>query len=636
MEEVKRSADLLVLSLILCSLIVAFPCCHIVEAISVPLPEPALTIKSDGSVDPSTAPIHRDGDVYTFTDNIVGYTVIVQKDDIILDGGGYTLKGYGSEGNFTLKGYADPAGILIMHQFGVTIRNMKISGFSYGIQLMGMFTLASGNITLENNLVEDNYYGVYLSGSWFTVLRNNRMNNNIRNFYVYDYVSVLPPAPNIYINDIDSSNTVDGNPIIYWVNEQDKTVPSNAGYVALVNCTNMTVQNLDLAHNGQGIVLVSTTNSLITKNHVINTDWGIFAHNSSNIVITENNLESNDVGISVRRFSNSSISLNNLTRNGGGASLVGSENIYFSCNNITRNTGNGLWLNGLRNSTVEQNSITENNEAGVSLLDSHDNWILVNTITSSGYYGIKLWEGSSENTISENLIANNRWGLQLTGTPNNNIIYHNDFLNNANHVETDDSNGVWDNGEEGNYWDNYRGLDSDEDGIGDTPYIIDEHNQDNRPLMEPIIVPEEPIASKEFPYFPFNLFPEPDSVDVLLDTNISICISRPPSIVNMSISPKIEIKERIDEVIDFNGRYTFILSELLEPSTTYNVTVFFSAQNSTRTWKFTTMAEATEPKLEQTGIGFPIVEVTLAVSVIVVVFAVLYYSRRKLKLKRNG
>ncbi len=529
----------LILLLILCSLLVYFLDFHIVEAnFFPPLPEPAFTIKSDGSVDPSTAPIYRDGNIYTFMDDIVGYTIIVEKDDIILDGGGYTLKGYRSEGNFTFKGYADPAGILMMNRVGVTVRNMKISGFHYGIQLTGMFTLASKNIILENNLVEDNYYGVYMSGSWFTVLRNNRMNNNVRNFYVYDYVSVLPPAPNIFINDIDSSNTVDGKSIIYWVNEQGKTVPSDAGYIALVNCTNMTVQNLDLAHNGQGIVLVSTTNSLITKNHVINTGWGIFAHNSSNIVITENNLESNDIGISVRRFSNSSISLNNLTQNGGGASLVSSQNNVISGNNITRNTGNGLWLNGFSNSTLEQNIITENDDDGVIVYNSCNNTIVGNTIASSGYYGVKIWEDSSENIVSKNLIANNKigilirgcvnnsiignmitenkdWALHLADESKNNVIYHNNFLHNQEEggiqvlitstidrtavTETGGAN-VWDNGTAGNYWSDYTtqyptATEIGDSGIGDTPFYINSNNIDRYPLMEPAdlgTIPEFP------------------------------------------------------------------------------------------------------------------------------------------------
>ncbi len=402
----KTRATLLML-LTLCSLSVCFPDWNIVEAIFIPLPEPAFTIKSDGSIDPPTAPIHRDGDVYTFTDNIVGYTIIVEKDDIILDGGGYTLEGYGNEGNFTLKGYADPTGILIIHQFGITIRNMKISGFTYGIQLTGWSTLASGNIILENNLVTDNYYGVYLSGSWFTVFRNNRMNNNVRNFYVYDYVSVLPPSPDIYINDIDSSNTVDGKPIIYWVDEQGKTVPYDAGYVALINCTNITVQNLDLTRNGQGIVLVSTTDSLITKNCVTDNEWGIFIHNSSNLIVTENNIESNDIGIETRRSSN------------------------------VRIVGN----------------IIKNISFGMGSYDEHPN----------------------------------------------HVIHHNDFVENIKNLfiagENTSFSARWDDGKEGNYWSNYNGTDNDGDGIGDIPYVIDENNQDNYPLMEPYIIPEFPSWS---------------------------------------------------------------------------------------------------------------------------------------------
>jgi hypothetical protein len=42
---------------------------------------------------------------------------------------------------------------------------------------------------------------------------------------------------------------------------------------------------------------------------------------------------------------------------------------------------------------------------------------------------------------------------------------------------------MWDNALEGNYWDKYTGVDTNLDGIGDTPQTIDANNTDNYPLM---------------------------------------------------------------------------------------------------------------------------------------------------------
>ena len=78
----------------------------------------------------------------------------------------------------------------------------------------------------------------------------------------------------------------------------------------------------------------------------------------------------------------------------------------------------------------------------------------------------------------------------------NNRVYQNNFINNDFEVFVGGSSAtnVFDNSDAiGNYWSNYDGTDSDGDGIGDTPYIIDENNQDNYPLVNPVdisVIPE--------------------------------------------------------------------------------------------------------------------------------------------------
>ena len=59
---------------------------------------------------------------------------------------------------------------------------------------------------------------------------------------------------------------------------------------------------------------------------------------------------------------------------------------------------------------------------------------------------------------------------------------------------------MWDNGAEGNYWNNYNGTDTNGDGIGDTPYAIDANNMDNYPLVAPFIV--SPSPKPQLDHFP--------------------------------------------------------------------------------------------------------------------------------------
>jgi len=197
--------------------------------------------------------------------------------------------------------------------------------------------------------------------------------------------------------------------------------------------------------------------------------------------------DGNENGITLGDTDNNTVKNLKLTNFNIGIVVMGSDNNEILDNTITDNF-RGLDLTSSENNTVSGNYIA-NNIGGIALENMYNN-IVENTITNNTNTGIFL-NGAGYNNIIGNNITNNSRGI-LVYICYNNVIYHNNFVNNTNNLETDDSNGIWDNGEEGNYWDNYTGLDSDGDGIGDTPYVIDENNQDNYPLMTEYIIPEFP------------------------------------------------------------------------------------------------------------------------------------------------
>lgn len=115
-------------------------------------------IRADGSVDPPVAPILSvDNVTYSFIDDVY-YSIAVERDDIIVDGGGYTVKGPAAQW-----------GILLSGRENVTIKNMEIKGFIYGIQLIS----SSNNTLFRNSITNNEHDGIYLDESDYNTIYGN-------------------------------------------------------------------------------------------------------------------------------------------------------------------------------------------------------------------------------------------------------------------------------------------------------------------------------------------------------------------------------------------------------------------------------------------------------------------------------
>jgi parallel beta-helix repeat protein len=218
---------------------------------------------------------------------------------------------------------------------------------------------------------------------------------------------------------------------------------SNSGTILHIMADNVSISELTAERPGctcEGsygtLIEDNHSNINLTDNEMITDSVGINATSAHDIIIANNNFSQDYVSsMSISNSSNILIISNNMTGFMQGVEIWDSENITFS-NNILQNSSEGVFLINTSRSTLYGNQF---------LLDS---------------FGISLHHS------------------------NNNLIYNNNF-NQARlqDVSSQGSTNLWDNGAQGNFWENYTGADANADGLGDTPYVIDANNTDNHPLM---------------------------------------------------------------------------------------------------------------------------------------------------------
>ena len=388
-------------------------------------------IRADGIIDPVSAPISTfDSVTYTLTGDVYD-SIVVERDNIVIDGNGHLIQGTGNG-----------TGIDLTDREHVTIKNTQIRNFEYGIRLLRSDNciVSANNITdsndgirvdtspftsvTENTVTNSTMRGIIIVSSFFITISENTLTDNDEGIEVAESSFQVTVSGNTVTdnrmgiaagsssnNNTISENTVTNNQYgIYFWNSSDTDVSGNTitnsttQGINLTFTSNITVSNNSLTDNpDRGISIVNSSSSTVYGNTLTNSEYGIFSSDASDFSVSGNNLVDSYVGIYFREVSSALVSGNTLTNSTVlGFEIYDSFNSTFSSNTIT-SSEHGAYFWNSSDTDFSGNTITNITTVGFALYNSSTNTVYGNTLTNN-FRGIYLWTVSN-NTVSGNTLT---------------------------------------------------------------------------------------------------------------------------------------------------------------------------------------------------------------------------------------
>lgn len=384
----------------------------------------------------------------------------------IIDANGTSNAIYVTAHLVTIKGFTvrnASTGIFLDGSAGNIISDNIITSNGQGLSIQ-----YSSSNNIAGNTFLNNYIGISMYQCVSNILRNNNLTGNTQyNLYIRG------DSLGYYIHDIDSSNIVNGKPIYYWVNQKNSQIPSNAGYVALINSTNITIRSLNLTHwRYEGLLLAYTTNSTVesvdfSTIHLLYSNYNLINNSTVRLQMQLEHSFSNRI-INIKIYNSSMGQIHGAgifeLRDSCGNSIVGNQisapvrpqysigiALWDSHRNIIadndiENQGNGIYFSssiqnivinntfrhaGIWGSNSNNNNLFKTNTCIDSSLGlpGSGNAFINNSVTQCEGGGIACYEDGT--VISGNLITNNTIGIWIGGYVTNCYITGNVIANNT-------------------------------------------------------------------------------------------------------------------------------------------------------------------------------------------------------------
>jgi parallel beta-helix repeat protein len=491
----------------------------------------------------------------------------------------------------------------------IAAENTSLSGFSIRSGYPYALYIKSNGTTVENNIFESNSGGIYCGDVYGidNVTNNLIIDNEIR------HNSDIGLYLDFACNNVISGNNFSDN---YWGitlydGSANNIISNNNLYDTTSSCINIreslgnVVSNNYLDSGTSGIYVDTNSNdTVVSQNSVINIQriWGtIYVINSGNVSVKNNFLFNNSGGIYLDHAVGAFIENNTMQNNKYGLGINGDKLTHFIHTISSSNKINGkpvlYFVNQQKldiNSSLypETSSLFVVNSTDIKIEDLQiaNNWqgILLaytynsevtNVTVSQNLCGIDV-VGSLNNSFIENNMLNNTYGMRMLY---NSVatVYKNNFVNNTNQVLCSSQGSVWDNGAEGNFWSDYSGQDTNQDGIGDVQYTINSKNQDNFPLVS-LFSPSKVFYCGTWDQIPYYVTVNSNSTvaGLIFEPNlkrISFNVTGPKDTEGFC---KVTVpKSMLDGIYEVRANDS-LLGFNIQPNESYNI-VFFRYNHST-------------------------------------------------------